>query len=57
METYYVLPLEDPDNVDKRREEAGLLPIAEYLQSFGLIWDAAHYKKDLPDIEAITFKK
>ena len=28
---YYVQPLEDPDNVDKRRAEVGLQPLSEYV--------------------------
>lgn len=40
-------PLEDPDNVDKRREEVGLGPIAEYLQSWNITWDVEAYKKQM----------
>jgi hypothetical protein len=49
---YYVLPLLDPDNVDKRRAEVGLRPISEYLQHWDLKWDVEQYKKDLVDIKA-----
>jgi hypothetical protein len=42
---YYVLPLEDPDNVDKRRQSVGLPPMAEYVQYFGLTWNVEEYKK------------
>jgi hypothetical protein len=48
---YYVLPLEDPDNVDKRRMEVGLPPIAEYVSHWQIKWDVEQYKKDLPGIE------
>jgi hypothetical protein len=41
----YILPLEDPDNVDKRRQSVGLPPMAEYVQYFGLTWNAEEYKK------------
>jgi hypothetical protein len=41
----YLLPLEDPDNVDARRAEVGLGPLAEYLKSFDLVWDVEEYKK------------
>lgn len=51
-ETYYVLPLDDPDNVDKRRSEAGLGPLNEYLRNWQIKWDPEQYKKDLPKIEA-----
>lgn len=49
--TYYVQPLEDPDNVDKRRAEVGLSPLADYVNHWQLTWDAAAYKKQLPEIE------
>lgn len=44
---YYVLPLEDPDNVDKRRSSVGLQPLADYLNRWQLKWDVEQYKKDL----------
>jgi len=47
----YLAPLTDPDNVDKRRREAGLGPLADYLLSFGLKWDVETYKKQLPELE------
>jgi len=49
---YYILPLDDPDNVDKRRAEVGLSPLAEYVLMWGIIWDVEQYKKDLQEIEA-----
>ncbi|HQW00396.1 MAG TPA: hypothetical protein PLZ91_08730, partial [Bacteroidia bacterium] len=49
-QSFYVSPLEDPDNVDKRRAEVGLQPLAEYLLNWNLVWDAEQYKKDLPGI-------
>jgi hypothetical protein len=48
----YVEPLEDPDNVDKRRAEAGLEPLQDYLSGVGMKWDPEEYKKKLPSIEA-----
>ncbi|MGV3631647.1 MAG: DUF6624 domain-containing protein [Bacteroidota bacterium] len=48
---YYVSPLEDPDNVDKRRAEAGLGPLAEYVSNWQITWDVEQYKKDLPGLE------
>lgn len=48
----YVSPLEDPDNVDKRRAEAGLPPLALYVSQYQIKWDVEQYKKDLPSIEA-----
>lgn len=47
----YVLPLEDPDNVDKRRAEVGLGTLTEYVQNWNITWDVEQYKKDLPEIE------
>jgi hypothetical protein len=47
----YLAPLEDPDNVDKRRSEVGLDPLASYLQNFDLTWDLEAYKKQLPELE------
>jgi hypothetical protein len=49
---YYVLPLDDPDNVDKRRAAVGLPPLADYISTWNLKWDVEQYKKDLPSIEA-----
>lgn len=48
---YYVSPLEDPDNVDKRRAEVGLPPLAEYISNWQIKWDVEQYKKDLPKLE------
>ncbi|TPD67267.1 DUF6624 domain-containing protein [Flavobacterium microcysteis] len=47
----YVLPLEDPDNVDKRRQEVGLGPIAEYVKTWNIVWNVEEYKKMLLEIE------
>ncbi|WP_288423827.1 DUF6624 domain-containing protein [uncultured Spirosoma sp.] len=49
--TAYVLPLADPDNVDKRRAEVGLDPLADYVKHWGIKWDVDEYKKQLPAIE------
>lgn len=50
---YYVQPLDDPDNVDKRRAKAGLEKMAKYLKHWNLKWNVKQYKKDLPQIEAM----
>jgi len=47
----YVQPLEDPDNVDKRRAEVGLGPLADYVKNWGMTWDVEEYKKKLPEYE------
>ena len=49
---HYVLPLDDPDNVDKRRAEVGLPPLADYVRNWQIKWDPTQYKLDLPAIEA-----
>jgi len=53
----FVAPLEDPDNVDKRRAEVGLPKLEIYLAEIGLKWDVEQYKKELPALEATFFKK
>lgn len=49
---FYVMPLDDPDNVDERRAAVGLGKLQDYLSNWGLKWDVEAYKKKLPDIEA-----
>lgn len=49
---YYVEPLEDPANVDKRRSDVGLDPIAVYVGYWQIKWEPEQYIKDLPTIEA-----
>jgi hypothetical protein len=45
---YYVMPLEDPDNVDKRRASVGLAPLAQYVMGCcNLVWDVERYKKEM----------
>ena len=49
-----VLPLEDPDNVDKRRTAIGLSSMENYLfDNFNKHWNVEQYKKDLPKIESL----
>lgn len=47
----YVLPLEDPDNVNKRRAEVGLNPLEEYIKYWEMTWNLEEYKKNLPRYE------
>ncbi|MDR1347372.1 MAG: hypothetical protein LBJ63_02930 [Prevotellaceae bacterium] len=49
---YYVIPLEDPDNVDERRLKVGLGKYKDYLSIFGLTWDIDEYMKELPELNA-----
>jgi len=56
-QAYYVAPLEDPANVDKRRAEVKLGPLAEYVNRWQIKWDVEQYIKDLPTLEAKTKQK
>jgi hypothetical protein len=46
---YFVSPIEDPDNVDKRRAEVGLQPLSEYVKHWDLKWDVEEHKKQSAD--------
>lgn len=48
---FYLRPMIDPDNVDKRRASVGLEPIAEYLANWNIKWDVEAYKRQLPETE------
>jgi hypothetical protein len=48
---YIILPLIDPDNVDKRRTEVGLGKYQDYISDFGMTWNVEEYKKKLPELE------
>jgi hypothetical protein len=52
----YVLPLEDPENVDQRRARVGLGTLADYLKQFNMTWDVEKYRRDLPVIETLQAK-
>jgi len=55
---HYVLsPMIDPDNIDKRRTEVGLEPIAEYLKYWDLTWDVEKFKKRMEEYDAKTKNK
>lgn len=49
---FYVLPLQDPENVDERRAEVGLEPLEDYVSTYNLEWNAKEYKECLPQLEA-----
>ncbi|HEX8515747.1 MAG TPA: DUF6624 domain-containing protein [Bacteroidia bacterium] len=51
---YYTAPLEDPENVDKRRVELGLSTLDEYLKNWGTRWDTRRYEEGLKEIEKIS---
>jgi hypothetical protein len=46
-----VLPLDDPENVDKRRASVGLQKLAGYVSRWDMVWDAKKYKTYLPYYE------
>lgn len=50
---YYVAPLEDPLNVEKRRAEINTEPLWSYLKNWNMTWDAEEYIKLLPYYESI----
>jgi hypothetical protein len=47
---FYVMPLVDPDNVDARRADVGLPPLADYVKRWDLTWDPVIYKQQLPTL-------
>lgn len=53
----YVAPLEDPDNVDKRRAAIRIEPLAKYVMEWNIVWDVEQYKKDLPNYELMEKRK
>jgi hypothetical protein len=53
---YILSPMIDPDNVDKRREEVGLMPLAEYLNHFDLIWDIEKFKMRMEEYGSANTK-
>ncbi|SHL46350.1 DUF6624 domain-containing protein [Flavobacterium saccharophilum] len=53
----FVFPLEDPDNVDKRRASVGLGTMSDYLKYWNATWDVEAYKKELPEIEKLLNQK
>ncbi|MEY2878473.1 MAG: hypothetical protein RLZZ15_853, partial [Verrucomicrobiota bacterium] len=36
---------------DARRAGVGLMPLADYVKNWGLVWDPVEYKKQLPELE------
>lgn len=48
---YYVSPMIDPENVDKRRAQVGLGTLQDYVSNWNIIWDVEKYKKDLSGLE------
>ena len=48
----YVAPLIDPENVDVKRSEVGLGPLADYVGRFGFTWDLEKHKERVKKMEA-----
>lgn len=47
---YQIRPLEDPENVDKRRAVVGLEPLQEYVAQWDIIWNPKEYLEILPEL-------
>ncbi|HRP90807.1 MAG TPA: hypothetical protein PKX92_12310 [Edaphocola sp.] len=54
--SYYVLPIIDPDNVNIRRAEVGLPPIETYVNYWQINWNLEQYKKDLPKLKNTLYE-
>ena len=54
---FYVSPLIDPENVDKRRAEVGLGPLADYVGHWDMTWDIEKHKANTVKIEAAAKEK
>ena len=48
---FYVLPLIDPDNVNKRRAKVGLGTIEEYVKYWNIEWNVDKFKKRMKEID------
>jgi len=46
---YFVRPLIDPENVNKRRKEVGLSTIEEYVKQWGISWSTEQYRRNLKE--------
>ena len=50
---YYVMAIDNPDQVDQRRTRVGLVPLAIYLlDCCNLVWDLAAYKENIYSLKA-----
>lgn len=49
---YFVSPLIEPENVDKRRAEVGLGTLADYITNWDMTWDIDKHKERTAKIEA-----
>ena len=49
---FYVSPIEDPENVDLRRAEVGLQPLADYVSNWNMTWDVEKHKAMIEKLES-----
>lgn len=56
-EDSYIVPLQNPEEVDERRRIVGLEPLNEYLQEEGLEWSLEKYTENLPHILELYKKR
>lgn len=49
----YIVPLENPDQVDELRAQLGLEPLSDYVEEDGIEWEVEAYKRELPTIERL----
>lgn len=54
---YYVQPLFDPENVDKRRSEVKLGKLENYVSKWGIKWNVEEYIQKLPEYKALQNNK
>jgi len=50
--TYYVRPLQDPENVNKRREKMGLGSIEDYVSRWNIEWSLDNYSENIKKFES-----
>lgn len=43
---YYILPIEDPENIDKRRAKVGLGTIQDYINNWNISWNVEKHKNN-----------
>ncbi|MBA3705373.1 MAG: hypothetical protein H0W84_05590 [Bacteroidetes bacterium] len=48
---YFILPIENPENVNERRNKLGLNTMDEYLENWKMTWDITKYRTDLIIVE------
>lgn len=54
---YYLYPLTDPTNVDRRRSAVGLQPLNDYVMMWGLTWNLKQYKAGLAETKRVLKKR